>query len=96
MDDAVLILASDDKPLVRAVEAALRVAGILCVVGDDGARANREFEIYVSEPDRALALDVAGPVMQRRSKFKSYPPIRPTPEFPGSNTGGSIDGLTGF
>jgi hypothetical protein len=96
MNDAVLILASDDKPLVRSVEAALRKAGINCIAGDDGALANRQFEIHVSATDHPRALDIAGPVLARREKFRSFPPVRPTPEFPGSNTGGSIDGITGF
>lgn len=96
MDDHVLILASDDKPLVRNVEAALRKAKIECVTGDDGAIANRKFEVYVAANDHARAMNIAGPVMARRTKFKSYPPIQPLPEFPGSNSNPDTPSLSGF
>ena len=83
MAERVLLVHSTDKAAVQAVGTALRARKITFERIESDDRANRPVELWVNEADREVAMNVAGPILARRAKFKAYPPIRPLPKFPG-------------
>jgi len=68
-----LLTRTIDHAAARAVEAALRRAGVAFHLTDDGGRAGRIVEIFVRDSDVPRAAPIAGRIFARRHKLKSFP-----------------------
>jgi hypothetical protein len=80
----VLLTRTDDHAAARAVEVALRRAGIEVFRSNDAAAAARAVQLHIRAADRDRGAQIAGQIFARRQRVRSFPRPEMPPDGPDS------------